>query len=521
MPGMRMSIRTTSGRCSRGQLDRLGAVGGLADDLEVAARSREHPEAGRGAAPGRRRAAPGSSCGVLRRPRRRSGSTARDPEAAAGAGAGGELPPSGGDPLAHADQAVPAAVRRSPARPVRSPGRRRRRSTCVSRSRCTARSGPRRGAGPACLCDVGERLLHDPVGGQVDGRGQRRAALRGATSTGSPARRKRSTSSVSRPGRAPARSAPRGRPDCAQQAARGAQLVQRGAAGLADVAQRLLGLVGAAVHDVARPTPACTLISAMWWATTSCSSRAMRSRSSATRRRASSSRVRSARSARSADGVDEGAAAADGVAGGRGHAASRRRSRCSPAAYQGRGPETMAAAVRTAGEQADPPGGGPVGGAGQAGRARRRRRRRRGRRAVARASSSTEGEGAGDGEDGAQRRRRTQGGAAAPGPRATARRQGGELRYRGLCGPMNGPPRRTGARGDGERQAASRASRAPAATGGGRRRGVVPERGRRSGSPGRRSRPGPGGAGRRERAGRAGRGGQPRDCGPVHGFSPG
>ncbi len=46
-------------------------------------------------------------------------------------------------------------------------------------------------------------------------------------------------------------------------------------------------------------TPACTLTSAMWWATTSCSSRAIRIRSSATRRRASSSRVRSARSARS------------------------------------------------------------------------------------------------------------------------------------------------------------------------------------------------------------------------------
>ena len=37
----------------------------------------------------------------------------------------------------------------------------------------------------------------------------------------------------------------------------------------------------------------------MWWATTSCSSRAMRSRSSTTRRRASSSRDCSARRARS------------------------------------------------------------------------------------------------------------------------------------------------------------------------------------------------------------------------------
>ncbi len=46
-------------------------------------------------------------------------------------------------------------------------------------------------------------------------------------------------------------------------------------------------------------TPAWMLISAMWWPTMSCSSRAIRSRSSATRRRASSSRVCSARRARS------------------------------------------------------------------------------------------------------------------------------------------------------------------------------------------------------------------------------
>ena len=47
------------------------------------------------------------------------------------------------------------------------------------------------------------------------------------------------------------------------------------------------------------PTPAWTLIATIAWATTSCTSRAIRSRSSPTRRRASSSRVRSAVSARS------------------------------------------------------------------------------------------------------------------------------------------------------------------------------------------------------------------------------
>ena len=46
-------------------------------------------------------------------------------------------------------------------------------------------------------------------------------------------------------------------------------------------------------------TPAWTLITPMVWETTSCSSLAIRIRSSSTRRRASSSRVRSARSARS------------------------------------------------------------------------------------------------------------------------------------------------------------------------------------------------------------------------------
>ena len=46
-------------------------------------------------------------------------------------------------------------------------------------------------------------------------------------------------------------------------------------------------------------TPDCTLISDTWWASTSCTSRAMRSRSSPARRLACSSRVASAWTARS------------------------------------------------------------------------------------------------------------------------------------------------------------------------------------------------------------------------------
>ena len=44
MPGIRMSMTTTSGRCDAGEVDRLRAVGGLADDLQVLAGVDQHPE---------------------------------------------------------------------------------------------------------------------------------------------------------------------------------------------------------------------------------------------------------------------------------------------------------------------------------------------------------------------------------------------------------------------------------------------------------------------------------------------
>ena len=45
-PGMRMSIRTTSGRRARGQADRLVAVGGLADHLDAVLGVQQRPEPG-------------------------------------------------------------------------------------------------------------------------------------------------------------------------------------------------------------------------------------------------------------------------------------------------------------------------------------------------------------------------------------------------------------------------------------------------------------------------------------------
>ena len=45
-PGIRMSIRTTSARSAAGQVDRLLAVGGLADDLQVPGGVDEDPEPG-------------------------------------------------------------------------------------------------------------------------------------------------------------------------------------------------------------------------------------------------------------------------------------------------------------------------------------------------------------------------------------------------------------------------------------------------------------------------------------------
>ena len=199
------------------------------------------------------------------------------------------------DPLAHADQAVAGP---SPAASAAAPRPSSMTSICSSAGSTHDRH---RGAGrPGVLERVGQRLLHDPVGGQVDAGGswsrspctveldveagvgprpsrrgarstERRAAGassgRGAAGRSAPARRRaaRRAAGASRPG-------PRGR--CSRRGVRasiasvgsGGSSTRRAAAGLHD-------------HHL------------MAWATTSCSSRAMRVRSSATARWASAARV--------------------------------------------------------------------------------------------------------------------------------------------------------------------------------------------------------------------------------------
>ena len=76
-------------------------------------------------------------------------------------------------------------------------------------------------------------------------------------------------------------------------------LRERGTAGLLDVAQGLAVLAADASGNRCRTAPTCSTITLTACATTSCSSRAIRPRSSATATRAAASRSRSARRARS------------------------------------------------------------------------------------------------------------------------------------------------------------------------------------------------------------------------------
>ena len=153
----------------RGQLgaqgDRLGAVAGLADHLDVGLGGRGSSAARRAPGAGRRRAPPGS--------RRSPASTAAGRvtcEAAVGRGPALDLAADHRDPLPDADQPVAAAgpSRRPCARPssvtVTPSAVSRRRSSSTARRR------------PGVLEHVGQRLLHDPVRRQVDARRHRVAA---------------------------------------------------------------------------------------------------------------------------------------------------------------------------------------------------------------------------------------------------------------------------------------------------------------------------------------------------------
>ena len=199
MTGIRMSMSTTSGASSPDERDRLGAVRGLADDLEVRCRVDEQAEA-----PAHERLVVGDDDAHRLAHRwcpRRTGSDGAHPEAAAGPRAGLE--------------GAAVRARRARACPTQSvpPA-----ATLASRPRSgralvgDLEVDPRRSAQPdpdvrdraAVLEHVGERLLHDAVCREVDARGHvvhRRRSRR--ASPPSPARRVSATSAVEvRTGRA-------------------------------------------------------------------------------------------------------------------------------------------------------------------------------------------------------------------------------------------------------------------------------------------------------------------------------
>ncbi len=102
IPGIRMSITTTSGLGVAGQLDRFGAGPGLADDLEVRGAGDEHAQPG-----AHQRLVVGEHDPDGHRAAAGSGSLRGDPETAAGPRPGGELAAEQACPLAHAGDAVP------------------------------------------------------------------------------------------------------------------------------------------------------------------------------------------------------------------------------------------------------------------------------------------------------------------------------------------------------------------------------------------------------------------------------
>ena len=180
--GMRMSISTTSGFSRRGHVDRLHAVDGLADHVDVVLGVEDHPEAGaderlvvgdhdahahalassgsRGA-PAASAASPRLAAAAVPRPRTRRRAAGRR-----------------------------AGRRRSRARARacrRARGRRSRRAAAaavavVGDRQHAARRSPRAhahlGVAAAVLERVGQRLLHDAVGGEVDA-GRQLAPLAG------------------------------------------------------------------------------------------------------------------------------------------------------------------------------------------------------------------------------------------------------------------------------------------------------------------------------------------------------
>ena len=98
---------------------------------------------------------------------------------------------------------------------------------------------------------VGQRLLHDPVRGQVDAGGSGRRSPCTSTLDRQPGRPLSATQLVE-PGQPGGRLARRVLVDAAQHAERGAHLAQQFAAGPLDGGQRRAGLLGVVVHQVQR-----------------------------------------------------------------------------------------------------------------------------------------------------------------------------------------------------------------------------------------------------------------------------
>ena len=270
-------MRTTSGGTGPPG-DRLEPVGRLRHHLDVGLVGKQHPEArphhrlvvddehadghepepSRGAAPEEEAAGVGCTCGHV---------------------AAVDL-----HPLANADEAVPEAVGRCRAR--------RRRRAPPRRALSAYRTATVGVLGPGVLESVGEALLQDPVGRQLEPGGQRRPVRRNLQVHVQPG------GSHVVHAAPPGRAAPVGHQRRAvalapHRAEQPPHLGERSAARLLDVAQRFASSRPESGMPW-RTAPTCSTITLIAWATTSCSSRAIRARSSATATRAADSRSRSA-----------------------------------------------------------------------------------------------------------------------------------------------------------------------------------------------------------------------------------
>ena len=270
MPGIRMSIRTTSGRCSR------AAATASAPSDACATTSMPGSEPRISAKPVRTSSWSSATTTRITCVRARPGSSRVHPEAAAGRGAGGELRRRRPRP-ARASRPGPARSRAGAGRVA--PVRRRRRVTRTPSSGPVTRHGDPRGA--RVLEAVGQRLLHDAVGRQVDPDAARR-----------PGRRRPPASPAARRLDASARRAPAGRPGSASGRGGGRRSGRRSSRSAAESCRisasdrrpvapiscdRRPGASPGRCRGAARPRPAWTTITLIAWPMMSCSSRVIRS----------------------------------------------------------------------------------------------------------------------------------------------------------------------------------------------------------------------------------------------------